>query len=206
MADNVQNQSLPLARAIEAQLVEDISIGLLEPGRRLDEAGLAQRFGASRTPVREALLRLAAHILVEGERRGIRVAEYTREELSQIFEAMHEIEIACARIAASRLTLLSRHEIEAAQVECITAAKPVTEQDFCAPTRLFTRRFIARPNPSLLNSPLTFDAEPVRSGQKFVVKQDLRCRGISRAPDARYFQQGFDDGIKWHDVVHDRES
>ncbi|MDJ0857840.1 MAG: GntR family transcriptional regulator, partial [Dinoroseobacter sp.] len=77
-----------------------------------------------RTPVREALKRLTAQgVLVQGEKRGVFVAEYSREQLSQIFEAMHEIEAACARIVSQRLNLLSRSEIEAAQSECIVAAE-----------------------------------------------------------------------------------
>ena len=113
-----------MARRIEQALLEEIGSGDLRPGQRLDEVGLARRFGASRTPVREALSRLTAQgILVQGERRGVFVAEYSREELSQIFEAMHEIEAACARIAAQRLTLLSRSEIEAAQAACVAAAE-----------------------------------------------------------------------------------
>jgi len=109
---------------IEAALMEDIAIGVLAPGERLDEVTLTERFGVSRTPVREALSRLTAQgILAPGEKRGVRVARYTREELAQIFETMHEIEAACARIAAQRLTLLSRAEIEAAQAACVAAAK-----------------------------------------------------------------------------------
>lgn len=109
---------------IEAELMEEISVGELSPGMRLDEAGLAERFGVSRTPIREALSRLTAQgILVIGEKRGAFVAEYSREELSQIFEAMHEIESACARIASQRLNLLARTEIEFAQTECMAAAK-----------------------------------------------------------------------------------
>jgi len=109
---------------IESALMEDIAAGALAPGERLDEVKLTARFGVSRTPVREALNRLAAQgILVQGEKRGMRVAEYTREQLAQVFEAMHEIEAACARIASQRLTLLSRAEIEAAQADCIAAAE-----------------------------------------------------------------------------------
>jgi len=109
---------------IEAGLVEDIAAGILQPGERLDEVKLTERFGVSRTPVREALTRLTAQgILVPGEKRGVRVAEYTREELAQIYETMNEIESACARIAAQRLTLLSRAEIVAAQRACIAAAE-----------------------------------------------------------------------------------
>ncbi|MGY6548958.1 MAG: GntR family transcriptional regulator [Roseinatronobacter sp.] len=109
---------------IEAALMDDIAAGVLAPGERLDEVTLTERFGVSRTPVREALNRLAAQgILVPGEKRGVRVAKYSREEIAQIFETMHEIEAACARIASQRLTLLARAEIEAAQARCLSAAE-----------------------------------------------------------------------------------
>jgi DNA-binding GntR family transcriptional regulator len=122
-AERQDGQKFSTAKRIEQVLLEEISVGRLGPGQRLDEVGLAKRFGASRTPVREALSRLTAQgVLVQGERRGTFVAEYSREELSQIFEAMHEIETACARIASQRLSLFSRAEIEAAQVACEAAA------------------------------------------------------------------------------------
>lgn len=109
---------------LEQALVEEIATGKIAPGERLDETVIAQRFGVSRTPVREALNRLAAQgVLVPGEKRGVRVAEYSDEELSQIFEAMREIEAVCARLAAKRLTLLSRARIEQAQAACMRAAK-----------------------------------------------------------------------------------
>ena len=115
---------LSAAQRIERALLEEISVGDLSPGQRLDEVGLATRFGASRTPVREALSRLTAQgVLVQGEKRGVFVAEYSREELSQIFEAMHEIEAACARIVSQRLNLLTRSEIISAQSVCIAAAE-----------------------------------------------------------------------------------
>jgi len=115
---------LSTAQRIERSLLHEISVGDVSPGQRLDEIGLATRFGASRTPVREALSRLTAQgVLVQGEKRGVFVAEYTREELSQIFEAMHEIEAACARIVAQRLNLLTRSAILEAQAACITAAE-----------------------------------------------------------------------------------
>ncbi len=111
------------AHRIESALLDDITNGQLEPGERLDETKLAERFGVSRTPVREALSRLTAQgVLVTGERRGVRVAQYSREELGQMFEAMQEIESVCARLASQRLTLLARSEIEAAQEQCAIAA------------------------------------------------------------------------------------
>lgn len=110
-------------RVISA-IVDDISIGNLPPGERIDEVSIAKKLGVSRTPVREAFNQLVAQkILMVSAGRGVSVAEYSREELSQIFEVMFEIEIACARLAAQRLTFLTRSEIEAAQAECIKAAE-----------------------------------------------------------------------------------
>ena len=107
------------ARRIETALLEEIGAGLLAPGAHLDETRLAARFGTSRTPVREALSRLAASgVVASGPGRGLRVAQYDREELAQMFEAMHELEAICAGLAAKRLTFLARSEIETAQRQC----------------------------------------------------------------------------------------
>ena len=113
------------AQRIEAALSEEIGAGLHGPGERLDETRLAKRFGTSRTPVREALGRLESNgVLVRGEGgRGLRVASYGREQLAQMFEAMQEIEAVCAGLAARRLTLLARAEIEAADAACRAAAE-----------------------------------------------------------------------------------
>lgn len=123
MDRNVATPRESTGQKIESALLDDIAAGQLQPGERLDETRLAERFGVSRTPVREALNRLTAQgVLVSGEKRGVRVAEYSREELAQMFEAMQEIESVCARLANQRLTLLGRSEIESAQEECKIAA------------------------------------------------------------------------------------
>lgn len=151
-------------------------MGALEPGQRLDEAGLAERFGASRTPVREALSRLTAQgVLVQGERRGVFVAEYGREELSQIFEAMHEIEAACARIAAQRLTLLTRSEIEAAQAECVKAAEAGDRGAYLRANEAFHQTiYAATGNPYIAEMASEFRRRtgPFRA-KKFATHQDL---------------------------------
>lgn len=114
----------PAAARIEAALLDDVSIGAIAPGERLDETRLAARFGTSRTPVREVLGRLVAAGVATGMGgRGLRVATLTHEELAQMFEAMQEIEAVCARLAAQRLTLLGRARLQAAQAECAAAAQ-----------------------------------------------------------------------------------
>ncbi len=161
---------------IEAALMEEIAAGELEPGVRLDEAGLAARFDASRTPVREALTRLTAQgILVQGERRGVFVAQYDREELAQIFEAMHEIEAACARIASQRLTLLTRTDIEAAQRRCIEAAEAGDRAAYLrANEALHMAIYTATGNPYMAEIASEFRRRtgPFRA-KKFQTKDDL---------------------------------
>ena len=100
-------------------LEEDIVAGRLRPGQRLDEAGLAERFGVSRTPIREALIQLSASGLIEMRpRRGAFVALLGPRELVESFELMAEIEASCARLAAQRLGPADRAAITEAHVAC----------------------------------------------------------------------------------------
>ncbi|SFL39285.1 GntR family transcriptional regulator [Geodermatophilus ruber] len=67
--------------------------GELTPGARLGEVELAERLGVSRTPVREALSRLAAEGLVEVvPNRGARVVTWTVAELEGVFDLRSSLE------------------------------------------------------------------------------------------------------------------
>jgi DNA-binding GntR family transcriptional regulator len=79
-------RSLTSAERTLDTLREDILRGALPAGARLGEVELAERLGVSRTPVREALSRLAAEGLVElVPNRGARVASWTVDELEGVF-------------------------------------------------------------------------------------------------------------------------
>lgn len=107
-----------LAEQLRLQLADDIVAGRLAPGERLDETALAQRFGVSRTPVREALRLLAASGLAEARpHRGVIVKRITSDLLKEMFEVMSELEAACARIAATAMTLEERRHLEAVHAE-----------------------------------------------------------------------------------------
>lgn len=94
-----------LADDVCRRIADEIVLGHLSPGMRLDEVGLAARFNVSRTPVREALKQLTIMGLVETRRnRGSVVAAMTVEQLNEMFEAIAELEAACARHAALRMT------------------------------------------------------------------------------------------------------
>lgn len=86
---------------LASDLSRDIVEGVFPPGTRLDEHTLARRYGVSRTPVREALKRLAGLDMVEMRpRRGVVVAIMTANRAGELFEALAEAEAVCARLAA----------------------------------------------------------------------------------------------------------
>ncbi len=109
------------ASAVRESLENAIACGEFVPGSRLDETSLANRFGVSRTPVREALQQLAAAGLVEMRpRRGAVVATASAERLYEMFEVMAELEAMCARLAARRITPEGLAMLQAAQADCAT--------------------------------------------------------------------------------------
>lgn len=64
----------------------DIVHGILRPNEALIESELAERIGVSRTPIREALLRLEAQGLIVSRRRRWYVYEHTADEIMEIYE------------------------------------------------------------------------------------------------------------------------
>jgi DNA-binding GntR family transcriptional regulator len=110
------NQAQRLKQTIEDEIVD----GTLPLGARLDEVQLAERFGVSRTPIREAIIQLTMTGLVETRpRKGATVSTPEPQHLQAMFEAMAEIEAACGRLAARRLI----PEDEAALQEALAACK-----------------------------------------------------------------------------------
>ncbi|MEO1794334.1 MAG: GntR family transcriptional regulator, partial [Pseudomonadota bacterium] len=75
----------------------------LEPGRFVLQETLAAELGVSRTPVREALIRLEREGLVEiRPRRGMRVLPVSRHDMTEIYEVLAVLEAEAARLAAER--------------------------------------------------------------------------------------------------------
>jgi len=102
-----------LAEVLRVQIADDIVDGKLEPGAALDEQLLAQRFGVSRTPVREAIRDLAASGLVEAQaHRAAIVARPTLERLKDMFDVMAELEALCAGLSAINMTLADRTQLQ----------------------------------------------------------------------------------------------
>lgn len=97
------------AEHIRHELSAQILSGARPPGSALDEQALAQEFGASRTPVREALRLLAASGLVAHRpRRGAEVVAPSTRELNDMFQVMADLEGLCAGHAAASMSPLER--------------------------------------------------------------------------------------------------
>ena len=102
-----------LSDQIRLALAEEIATGRLKPGTSLDEQQIASRFGASRTPVREALRQLGVTGMVEVRpRRGVIVATMTAERIMDMFETTAEVEAMCVRLATFRITPIERSRLQ----------------------------------------------------------------------------------------------
>lgn len=90
---------------IEAGILEMIRNGELQPGTPLREVEMCERFGVSRTPVREALRLLQNKGFVEYVPNcGVQVAEITEEELNNITSIRLVLETLVSRQAAEKIT------------------------------------------------------------------------------------------------------
>jgi len=106
--------STPLSLRIEHESLDDkiyarlralITERRLRPGERILQEQLAREMGVSRTPLVNALKRLAQERLVEWvSRRGIYVKRFTKRQMAWLFEVREALEGLSARLAAPRIT------------------------------------------------------------------------------------------------------
>jgi len=110
--DNVGTKADEIALLVEEEIVS----GELEPGSVLRQEQLSARYAVSRTPVREALRRLAALGLVSFEpNRGFRVRTLSRQEMWEAFLLRGELESLCTAVAAEKMTADALAELEQAE-------------------------------------------------------------------------------------------
>lgn len=124
MQVGMQAENPTLADKLASAIADGILDGRLKPGERLDEAGLAQLHGVSRTPVREALRQLTASGLIDTRpRKGAVVSKATPDQIESLFVAMAEMEATCARLCALSMTPVERRRLEARQEAMLALAE-----------------------------------------------------------------------------------
>lgn len=129
-------------RSLTAQAyerIEELIVQLeLLPGTALSEAELSARLGIGRTPVREALQRLAREHLVQIlPQRGVLVSELDIKRQLRLLETRREVERLVARCAARRATDTERQQFAELAKEFNAAAKAKDQVRFMRADKLF---------------------------------------------------------------------
>ena len=160
-----------LSDRIRNALTDEIASGALAAGLALEEQQLADRFGASRTPVREALRQLVVSGQVEVRgRRGVVVARMTPERIMDMFETSAEVEAMCVRIATYRMTPLERSHL----IELHEASLKMVEANDIDAYDAFNREFHECIYRATHNSFLAEQAQDVRSRLSAFRRTQLR--------------------------------
>ncbi|WP_313076264.1 GntR family transcriptional regulator [Melaminivora sp.] len=130
-------------RALYEQVAEELRQRIfrreLEPGAWIDELKIAEEFGISRTPLREALKVLAAEGLVTMKvRRGAYVTEMSEKDLRDVYHLLSLLERDAAASVAARATPAQLRELEALHEE-LAAATQDRERFFAINERIHMR-------------------------------------------------------------------
>ncbi|NNE53588.1 MAG: GntR family transcriptional regulator [Sulfitobacter sp.] len=165
------------ANTIADHLEELILEGTFPDNERLDETQLAKRFSVSRTPIREALQRLTQAGLVEQiPRRGAFVRQPGAIELLEMFEVMAELEAACARFAAQRISDAALKELGEVNRECEQALKENDSDRYYRANERFHHIIYAQSGNSFLEA----EATRLHRRLKPFRRLQLRLRGRLR--------------------------
>ena len=122
--------ALPLApRALYEEVAESLRQRIfsreLTPGSWIDELKIAEAYGISRTPLREALKVLAAEGLVTMKvRRGAYVTEVSEQDLVEVYHLLSLLESDAAGVVATRATDTELNELQALHAQLEAAAAP----------------------------------------------------------------------------------
>jgi DNA-binding GntR family transcriptional regulator len=139
----------PLYEEVAELLRQRIFRRELEPGNWIDELKIAEEYGISRTPLREALKVLAAEGLVTMKvRRGAYVTEVSRSDLADVYHLLSLLESDAAGVVATKATDAELKELQALHKALETAAKPgkANTDEFFALNEEFHMRLLAIAN------------------------------------------------------------
>lgn len=118
------------------QLKADVLAGRLAPGQRLSEASLSREYGMSRSPIREATIRLEHDGLIERQGMIVRVRERTFDEIIDIYRVRVHLEGAIAADAATRSQELDLVRLQSA-VDAESRVRTADPQEVVGANRAF---------------------------------------------------------------------
>jgi DNA-binding GntR family transcriptional regulator len=162
------------ANKIAEALEQLVFAGEYRDGERLDELKLAEQFQVSRTPIREALQVLVSSGMAEQiPRRGVFVRQPGPVELMEMFETMAELEAACGRLAATRISENGLQQLAETNDRCQQAIKDLDHAHYYAENEKF-HQIVYRGS---ANSYLEKQALQLQNKLRAYRKMQLRFRG-----------------------------
>lgn len=161
-------------------IVDAIDAGDYAPGARLVESELAERFGVSRTPVREALQRLETQAMVKRDGRSLIVATLDYNQLSELYAVRTELEALAARLAARHATA---EEVKVLQSLIDADMRAVGDADALARSN---RRFHHQIHLASHNRYLVQQLDTVHRNMALMARTSLAAEGRGRAALAEH--------------------
>jgi DNA-binding GntR family transcriptional regulator len=174
-----------LHREVVQELREMILACELEPRSRVNEPSLCERFGISRTPLREAIKLLAAEGLLELlPNRGARVAALSEVEIDELLQVIGPLEATGSELACERITDEELEVIEAAHLDMVESWKVKDYERYFARNREIHDAIVAAG----------------RNGTLLAVYRNLsgrvqRARYLARKTDAQWARSIEDHGL-----------
>lgn len=166
---------------------EQILSGALPPGTRLRQEKLAERFGTSRIPIREALRALEYEGLVRSSPyRGFTVTELDADDIEEVYDLRVVLEGHAVRLAVPLMTDEDLRDLE--EIYSEMAAATAGEDQLAARERFYTRLYAMSGRPRLVGLIARLRQEVARS---------LRWPTLQHAPD---HHQAFFEAIRAGDA------
>ncbi|MEB8387113.1 GntR family transcriptional regulator [Rhodobacteraceae bacterium KMM 6894] len=164
-------------------ILNSIDMGEFRPGDRLVESDLADKFGVSRTPIREALQRLETQSLLTRDGRSLIVASLDHNERAELYVVRAELEGLAASLAA-------RH----ASVEEVAVLRDMVDAD---------RALIGHPGKMARANRRFHKQIHLASHNRFLVQQlDLVHRSMALMATTSLAAEGRDElAIEEHDAI-----
>jgi DNA-binding GntR family transcriptional regulator len=147
--DSTRNGTVTAQDLVLSALREAILSGVLEPGARLRQEELADLFGTSRIPVREALRALEYEGLVSSEpHRGFTVTALDADDVEEVYDLRILLESHALRLALPLLTDEDLGDIEQLYLEMTNATDP--DAELAARERFYIRLYSVTGRPRLV--------------------------------------------------------
>ncbi len=148
--DNDKQHGQPLSKMeyVLQRLRSEMASGEILPGRQIRQAEIAERYGVSPTPVREALRLLEADGMIQyTPHRGATVTELSARELNDLYLIRTSVETEVARLAGERATPEQVAEIRRQHEELKEAARTADAETLSAMNRDFHLAFLRTGSP-----------------------------------------------------------